>query len=137
MKEMFNLYPDTDTARLISMQVARVATDASRSSTRAVGRPRQKLSALGNNKANIAKMHRLLDLIAQERGEVLKQRGVDAGALDEKAKKEELLIVLATYLQVIMREAGPDQGDFKGRVLSAAQEVGGPDMSEVVKHLTN
>lgn len=132
MKELFDLYPNKDTARMITMQCARVVTGTSRPSPRA----RKSSSALGKNKGDISKMNQLQDLVINERAAVLQQRGVDVEALDEGEKKEELLIVLATYLQVIMRRADPEQLDFGGRIQSAAQEMGAPDMSEVVAQLT-
>ena len=132
MKEMFVLFPDKDTARMLTMQVARVATD----STRKPSRARQTTSALMKSKGNMIKMNQLLDLVKKEREIVLMQRGVDIEALSDPEMKEELLIVLATYLQVIMRRSDPKQLDFEERINSVAQEMGAPDMSEVVKQLT-
>lgn len=132
MKEMFGLFPDKDTARMLTMQVARVATD----STRKPSRARQTTSALMNTKGNMVKMNQLLDLVKKERAKILIQRGVNIEAFNDLEIKEELLIVLATYLQVIMRRSGPKQLDFEERINSVAQEMGAPDMSEVVKHLT-
>ena len=132
MKEMFGLFPDNDTARMLTMQVARVATD----STRKPSRARQTTSALTRTKGNMVKMNQLLDLVKKEREVVLIQRGIDIEAFSNLETKEELLIVLATYLQVIMRRSDPKQLDFEERIKSVAQEMGAPDMSEVVKHLT-
>ena len=132
MKEMFGLFPDKDTARMLTMQVARVAMDLTRKPSRA----RQTTSALMRSKGNMTKMNQLLDLVKKEREIVLIQRGVDIEALSDSEMKEELLIVLATYLQVIMRQSDPKQLDFEKRINLVAQEMGASDMSEVVKQLT-
>ena len=129
LKDLFRLYPDQNTARMVTIQVAQIATDPSRT----VSGGRRTSLAYAKSKGTVTKMNQLLRLVTDQRAKTLEQRGIDVAGLDHG---EELLIILVTYLQTILRQTVPEQADVEKRIDSAAREMGVPGMSEVVKRLT-
>ena len=132
MKDLFRLYPDQDTARMVTIQVAQIATDPPRTPSRV----RRKSSVHAKSQGNVTKMNQLLQLVMDQRTKTLEQRGIDVAGLDDGKKKEELLVILVTYLQTILRQTIPEQVDVEQRIDLAARDMGVPGMSEVVKRLT-
>ncbi|KAL8794275.1 MAG: hypothetical protein Q9195_003101 [Heterodermia aff. obscurata] len=132
MKDLFRLYPDQDTARMVTIQVAQIATSPSPTPLRI----RRKPSGQARNQGNVTKMNQLLQLVMDQRAKTLEQRGIDVTGLDDGEKKEEQLVVLVTYLQTILRQIIPEQADVEETIDLAARDMGVPGMSEVVKRLT-
>ena len=132
MKQLFGLNPNHDTARMITLQLARVATRASWTPSRT----RRLCKGRAKSKGNVDKMNQLLTLVLAERADILQGRGIDVTKLTEEEKQEELLIVLTTYLQVVMRQNDVGKVGFAERIQSAARAMGAPDLSEVLKQLT-
>ena len=132
MKNLFRLYPDQNTARMVTIQVAQIATSPSRTPLRV----RRATSVHPKSQGDVTKMNQLLQLVMDQRAKTLEQRGIDVAGLDHEEKNEELLVILVTYLQTILRKTMPEQADVEERIDSAAREVGVPGMSEVVKRLT-
>lgn len=131
LKDLFNIYPDRDTARMITLQVARVAIGGERS-----GRRRRKmLSANLQGKDAAAKMKQLLDLISEQRAEKLHQQGIDFGELDDERRGQELAIVLATFLQLVMRETN-DVPAIADKIQKACLDSGAPPMEGHVELIT-
>ncbi|CAF9939815.1 MAG: hypothetical protein HETSPECPRED_001901 [Heterodermia speciosa] len=132
MKDLFRLYPDEGTARMVTIQVAQIATGLSPTPPRS----RRTSSAQAKSQGNVSKMNQLLQLVKDQRAETLEQRGIDVAGLDEGEKEEELLAVLVTYLQTILRQTIPEQADVEEKIESAARDMGVPGLGEVVKRLT-
>ena len=132
MKDFFRLYPDQDTARMVTIQVAQIATGASQTPARV----RRTSPAHARSQGNVTKMNQLLQLVTDQRAKTLEQRGIDAAGLTHEEKGEELLVILVTYLQTILRQTIPEQADVEERIDLAARDMGVPGMSEVVKRLT-
>ncbi|KAG7006015.1 hypothetical protein G7Y79_00017g043970 [Physcia stellaris] len=133
MKDLFGLYPDHVTTRMITIEVACIATGQPRMpSSRA--RPKPSIAAKSQN--NIGKMSELLRLVTEQRGKILQQRGINAATLSDGEQKEELLINLIIYLQTVMRQTVLEPDDIEKRIELAAGEMGVPGVSQVVKRFT-
>lgn len=123
LKELFGFYPDQDTARLITLQVARVGTGGDRSGKRR----RRTLSAHGQSKDAVAKMKQVLDLVTEQRADKIREQGIDPMEWDDEKKGQELIIVLASFLQTVMREKDGTLGIAK-KIKRAFLESGAPSM---------
>lgn len=132
MRDVFGLYPNEKTARMITIEVARIATG--HSGTRP-SRARKTPSAHVKNKDNIAKMNQVLRLVMEQREKVLQQRGIDAAGFDDEEQQKELLINLITYLQTVMRQTIHEPGSIEERIGTVAREMCVPGISEEVKRL--
>ena len=132
MKDLFRLYPDEGTARMVTIQVAQIATGLSPTPSRS----RRTSSAQAKSQGTVSKMNQLLQLVQDQRAKTLAQRGIDVAGLDDGEKEEELLAVLVTYLQTILRQTIPEQADVEEKIESAARDMGVPGLGEVVKRLT-
>ena len=130
LRDKFGMYPNQGTVRMITFQVAHVATGAPRTTSRA----RQKSAAYAMNQQNIAKMSELFRLIVAQRATTLKQRGVDPTQLSSEELEKELLTNVVIYLMTIMGQTCPSN-TIQERIELAAQEVGLPEIGEEVKRL--
>ena len=131
MKDFFRQYPDQDTARMVTIQVAQIATAASGTPSRV----RRRSSAHAKSQGNVAKMNQLLRLVMDRRAKTVEERGIDVAGLDH-GEKEELLVILVTYLQTILRQTISEQADVEETIELAARDMGVPGMGEAVKRLT-
>lgn len=133
MKDLFGLYPDRVTTRMITIEVACIATSQSCAPS---SRARSKPSTAAKSKNNIAKMSELLRLVMEQRGELLQRRGIDSATLSDGEQKEELLVNLITYLQTIMRQTIFKPEDIEKRIELAAEDMGVSGVRQEVKRLT-
>lgn len=117
MKEYFHFYPDEETARMVTLQVASMGMGASKHP----GRRRSRLSDNTQSKANIGHITKVLELVTDQRGETLEQRGIN---LDEDAMKEEQLYLLVEFVRVILRRMAPDEDEVEKSFAQAAWDMG-------------
>ena len=131
LKELFDINPDQDTARMITLQVAHMGTGGERS-----GRRRRKtLSAHGQSKDALAKIRQVLDMVMEQRLEKLRQQNIKPEEFDAEKKGQELAIVLATFLQIVMRETDRPAA-IADKIQQAALESGAPSLSGKVELIT-
>ena len=131
LKELFDIWPDQDTARMITLQVARIATGGQRSGRRR----RTTLSAHGQSKDAIAKMSQVLDLVTEQRREKLQSQGVDPTKFDDERRGQEMAIVLATFLQIVLRETN-EISAIADKIQQAALDSGAPPIDGQVELIT-
>ena len=105
LRDAFGIYPDADTARIVSIQLARRGENTPA--------PKRKRSRLSSNKDSIRRMSQVSEiftLVGQERADALKKMGVSEEVLPPEAKDEEMLYKLAEVLRLVLRHA-TDEGD--------------------------
>lgn len=132
LKDSFFFYPDQDTARMITMQVARIGSDAPKTTRR----HRARLSSNSQSKTNMSKIAQVLVLLTEQRTESLAQRGLNVEELDASAQAEEQLFLLAGFLKVVLRRTAQEDSSPESAIDKAAWEmgVGGLDMSDPILH---
>ncbi len=117
LKESFGFSPDQDTARMITLQVTSMGTSESRAS----GRRRTRLSSHPHHKANIGRMSRVLELLIEQREQVLQDRGI---IVDEAGQIEEQLYLVAELVRTVLRTLTPDPIEMEKGIEKAAWEMG-------------
>lgn len=117
MKEYFHFYPDDDTARMITLEIASMGKGTSKNP----GRRRSRLSDNTQSKANIARISKVFELVTDQRSETLQQRGF---SLEGEAIKEEQLYLLAELVRVVLRKIAPEGYELEKSIEQAAWEMG-------------
>jgi hypothetical protein len=103
LRELFGAYPDPDTVRLVTLQLARMGEEPILRRKRS--RARARLSANQDSVRNIQRFEEITKLVSDGRSEALQAFGVDEGTLDEKQRGEELLYIIAEVLRFSLRHA--------------------------------
>ncbi|KAL8823487.1 MAG: hypothetical protein Q9191_005811 [Dirinaria sp. TL-2023a] len=133
LKKIIHLYPNDDTVRLVALQVARRGIDG------AVPRPsrrRRAPAAQLRSKDNLQKTMQLFHLITEQRAETLGQQQMDPNAFNEEQKGEELILVLARLLYMVMLQTTEDREMVLLKVKDAAEEIGLPLENESLRLIT-
>ena len=130
LRNKFGFYPDTDTVRIILVQLARSGEKAPTTKRRRV-----RFSSSSEGVKNMTKISEIFDAVVQERSEALRSMGVDEMIMGEVEKGEELLYQLSEVLRIFLRYAsglGIDEvSPFEENLDQLAWEmgVGGIDLS--------
>ena len=98
MKTLFHFFPDEATARLLIIQVARMAGIPEGTSIRRLRR----LKSTPGSKENIARVHRLLEVLSEEKAAILEDNGLDIEHLDPHEKKQCQLEIMSDMLRVML-----------------------------------
>lgn len=117
LEESFGFSPDQDTTRMIVLQI----TSMGGSEPKAAGRRRARLSSNTQYKANMGRISRVLELLIEDRGQILKERGIQ---LDEAGYSQEHLYLVAELLRTILRRRIPDPVEMEKEIEKAAWEMG-------------
>lgn len=117
LKESFGFSPDPDTTRMITLQV----TSMGMSEAKASSRRRPRLSSNPQHKANISRITRVLELLIEQRGQILRDRGIK---LNETGLIEEQLYLAAELLRTVLRRTTPDPMEMERGIEKAAWEMG-------------
>ncbi|MCJ1252669.1 hypothetical protein MMC24_000475 [Lignoscripta atroalba] len=120
LKESFSLYPDQDTARMITLQVAHMGSDELKPNKRR----RSRLSSNPQSKVNFAKVKQVLELLTEQRTENLQRHQIKAEDLDETQQMEEQLFLLVEFLRAVLRKTAPEADTVEKDVDAAAWEMG-------------
>ena len=100
LREFFKLYPDADTVRLVTIQIARMGETVPTAKRR-----RSRLSANKESVRNMMKVSEIFEVVSKERTSVLQSLGLDEEALSVQQRGEELLFKLAEVLRIFMRHS--------------------------------
>lgn len=127
MREKFGFAPDDTTARLIVLQVARLAGVPA-------GTPKHRLrrvSSTPRSKENITQVSRLLEMLGDRKALALQAHGLSSDQLDPHEKQQYQLEIMATLLRIVMSRAdnlSPDS--IEDKLLQAAEgmQVTGIDL---------
>lgn len=120
MRAEFGFAPDDTTARLIVLQVARLAGVPA-------GTPKHRLRRLSStprSKENIGQVSRLLEMLGDRKAFALQAQGLSVEQLDPHEKQQNQLEIMATLLRIVMSRAdslSPDQ--IEGKLLQATEAM--------------
>ncbi|KAL3465387.1 hypothetical protein BJX64DRAFT_64932 [Aspergillus heterothallicus] len=124
LRSTFGFSPDEATARLIILQVARLAAVPSDTPKRRLRR----LSSTPKSKENIAHVHRLLELISTQKTSALESRGLNPEALDPHEMQTHQFEIMTDLLRLVMARAStasaPDPSRLEAKILAVAEEMG-------------
>ena len=126
LRSSFAMYPDLDTVRMLTLQVARSAEERQKPK----GRRRPRLSEDPRSKANINNAMRILEVVAEERDHALERQQIVLNTLSQDAQAEEHLYRIAEFLRLVLRRVGSQVPDGEEGADKVAWEmgVGGIDM---------
>lgn len=120
MKQSFDLYPDSETARIVSIRLSRMGIDSDE--RQRAGRVRK-----GNphRKANAARIAQAFAIMTEQREKFLAESGLDdLRQCDADIQKEEGLFILAKFLRAILRRTAVDEDAVEGNIEKAAWDMG-------------
>ncbi|KAL4765214.1 pentatricopeptide repeat protein [Aspergillus foveolatus] len=124
----FGFHPDETTARLIILQVARLAAVPSDTPKRRLRR----ISSTPHSKANIAQVQQLVELLSDRKSASLESRGLTISSLDPYEKETHQLEIMTDLLRIVMSRADtspnqtPDRNRVEEQLCTVAEEMGVP-----------
>ncbi|KAJ5166565.1 uncharacterized protein N7482_005346 [Penicillium canariense] len=120
MHATFGYAPDDITARLIVLQVARLAGVPADTPKRRLRR----LSSTPRSKENISQVSRLLEMLGERKSLALKAHGLGIEQLDPHEKQQYQLEVMASLLRIVLsRTGGLDPVQVEANLAQAAAEM--------------
>lgn len=122
LKATFHFYPDEATARLIVLQVARLASVPADTPKRRLRR----LYSTPRSKENINQVHRLVEILSQRQATALEERGLSIDTLNPRERDECQLEIVSDLLRIVMgRVAGDsDTGRVEEEIARVVSEMG-------------
>lgn len=127
MRTMFGYAPDDTTARLIILQVARLASVPAETPKRRLRR----LSSTPRSKENITQVTQLLEMLGERKSMALRTQGLSVDQLDSHEKQQYQLEIMASLLRIVLSRAeslGPVQVEQKLAAAAAEMQVEGVDL---------
>jgi hypothetical protein len=120
MQAAFSYAPDDATARMIVLQVARLAGVPADTPKRRLRR----LSSTPRSKENIGQVSQLLEMLGERKSLALKAQGLSIEQLDPHEKKQYQLEVMASLLRIVLsRTEGLDPVQVEAKLAQAAAEM--------------
>ncbi|PWY71459.1 hypothetical protein BO70DRAFT_365186 [Aspergillus heteromorphus CBS 117.55] len=116
----FGFYPDDTTARLIVVQVARMAGVPA-------GTPKHRLRRLAStprSKENIGHVNRLVEILSERKAAALQARGQEIDDLELEERQRYQLEILAELLRVVMGRKLGDASRVEMQIAAVADELG-------------
>lgn len=121
MRTAFGFAPDDVTARLIILQIARLAGVPA-------GTPKHRLRRLSStprSKENIAQVSQLLDLLGERKSMALETQGLSVEQLDPHEREQYQLEIMASLLRIVLsRTESLDPVQVERKIMLAAAELG-------------
>lgn len=121
LKNSFGFLPNDETFRMIPIQVARIGLEEPRIARK---RRRSRMSDLAGNKARVANVSKVFDLVVEQRIEALELQGVKLEDFSAERQNEEQVHVLAEFLRVVMRRYAQDEQAINEGIMTAAEQMG-------------
>jgi pentatricopeptide repeat protein len=120
MRSIFGFAPDESTARLIVLQIARLAAVPADTPKRRLRR----LSSTPRSKENIGQVTRLLELLGERKAEALRVQGLSLDELDPHEKEQYQIEVIASLLRIVLsRTDSLSPAQVEERLVKAAAEM--------------
>ncbi|KAJ5082002.1 hypothetical protein N7532_011045 [Penicillium argentinense] len=120
MWTVFGNAPDDTTARLIIVQVARLASVPANTPKRRL----RHLSSTPRNKENITQVSRLLEMLGERKSMALQTQGLSVEQLDPHEKQQYQLEIMASLLRIVLSRAeGLDPAQVEEKLAAAAAEM--------------
>jgi hypothetical protein len=127
MRTMFGYTPDDATARMIVLQVARLASVPTDTPKRRLRR----LSSTPRSKENITQVTRLLEMLGERKSMALRTQGLSVDQLDPHEKQQYQLEIMANLLRIVLSRAeslDPARVEEKLDAAAAEMQVGKIDL---------
>lgn len=128
LRSTFGFSPDDTTARLIILQVARLAAAPSDTPKRRLRR----VSSTPKSKENIINVQRLVELLSDRKSSTLESRGLSISSLEPYERETHQLDIMTDLLRIVMVRAAdnqnPDPDRMEAQVRSVAEEMGVSDV---------
>jgi hypothetical protein len=125
MRTTFGFAPDDVTARLIVLQVARLAGVPANTPKHRLRR----LSSTPRSKENIGQVNRLLKLLGERKSMALQAQGLSIEQLDPQETQQYQLEIMAQLLRIVLsRTNGLDPVQIERKLAQAAGEMDLPDI---------
>ncbi|KAJ5127469.1 hypothetical protein N7448_008248 [Penicillium atrosanguineum] len=131
MRASFGFAPDETTARMIVLQVARLAGVPA-------GTPKHRLRRLSStprSKESIAQVGRLLELLGHRKEQALKAQGLDLEQLDPHEAQEYQVEIMSSLLRIVMArtdDLGPERIESKLTRAAHEMQVSGIDLGSAL-----
>ena len=112
LRDTFGFYPDADTARMVTLDVARMNIGLTEEES-AVWRPRRHRLSRKNPllRANVSKVDSLFKMLWKERKQLLlTELGMQESEITEEIQRKEGLYVMAEFLRNLLIRITPDLG---------------------------
>ncbi|KAE8390697.1 hypothetical protein BDV23DRAFT_193509 [Aspergillus alliaceus] len=119
LRSTFGFSPDDVTARLIVLQVARMAGVPPDTPKRRLRR----LSTTPKSKDNIAHVNRLVDILSERKVSALQARGLTLETLEPEEREQYQLDIMADLLRIIMGRAATGSTKVEDQIASVAEEM--------------
>ncbi|CAG8213729.1 unnamed protein product [Penicillium salamii] len=120
MRSIFGFAPDDTTARLIVLQVARLAAVPADTPKRRLRR----LSSTPRSKENIGQVSRLLELLGDRKAESLRVQGLTVDQLDPEELKQYQMEIMGSMLRIVLsRTDGLDPAQIEEKLETVAKEM--------------
>ncbi|RAO72731.1 uncharacterized protein BHQ10_008743 [Talaromyces amestolkiae] len=146
MRDLFKIYPDESTARMLILQITRIAGNVNiddrigppGTSRRSRVRARRRLSTTPQSKENIEQVKNILATLQTKKASLLKAQGIDVEHLSEDDRKQYQIEILSELLVMVIERtvvdpAGSDR-DVKAQIVAAMQEMAVPDLAIRFNH---
>lgn len=146
LRDLFKIYPDESTARMLILQIARIAGNINiddkvgppGTSRRSRVRARRRLSTTPQAKENIEQIKNILAALQTKKASLLQAQGIDVEHLDEEDRKQYQIEILSELLVMVIERtvavpAGSDL-DVKAQIVAAMQEMAVPDLAIRFNH---
>jgi hypothetical protein len=120
MHSVFGFTPDDTTARMIVLQVARLAAVPADTPKRRLRR----LSSTPRSKENIGQVSRLLEMLGDRKAEGLRVQGLSIDQLDPEEMKQYQMEIMSSMLRIVLsRTDGLNQVQIEDKLDLAAKEM--------------
>lgn len=120
MRDMFGFFPDDDTARMLVLQVARIAGVPP-------GTPKhrlRRLSTMPRAKENIEQVNKLLELLSERKASMLEAQGLRVDKLDEEERKQYQLEIMADLLGSVIERTTSSPEEMRDQITTATLDMG-------------
>ncbi|KAJ5180418.1 hypothetical protein N7492_003628 [Penicillium capsulatum] len=125
MRAAFGFAPDDTTARLIILQIARLAGVPP-------GTPKHRLRRLSStprSKENIAQVGRLLEILGDRKLLALQAHGLSFDQLDSHEKEQYQVEIISSLLRIVLSRADAlDSTQVESKLIHAAKEMQAPEV---------
>ncbi|RAQ54678.1 pentatricopeptide repeat protein [Aspergillus flavus] len=119
LRSIFGFSPDDVTARLIILQVARMAGVPPGTPKRRLRR----LSTTPKSKENISHVNRLVEILSERKVSALQARGLTLETLEPQEREQYQLDIMTDLLRIIMGRAATESSRVEDQIASAAEEM--------------
>ncbi|KAI9834736.1 MAG: hypothetical protein M1819_002821 [Sarea resinae] len=124
MKASFGIDPSEDTARMVVLQIARMSAPALEAATVSAPRGRRARTGNSNSKTAIARISRVLEMLAKQRKDAHAAKGVDVSNFDENERAAENLNLISDLIRVVLVRTASDKSAVQKGIEKAAWDMG-------------